>query len=362
MKGERIYYYDIVKCIASYLICLSHFGTLDVSLTADRAGSVYFYNFFLGLASAGVPIFLMANGSFLLNKSYPLSKILNRAKAFWVLYIIWGIITLLVLMPLYHDHYSVGHFVNAVVFQKAQRTEHLWFMLAMVYIYLLFPFVKALYDKPGKSYITYLVVLVFLCTFGLELIDDVVNTMGYYLQSNTLKAFRVRHFVPFNPFNPWFAYTLFYFISGGLLAKHIQTIRVQRGVLWGAILISLLTLFLFGLLNTKVRAVEYDSVWSGQDTIMGMVMAFSLFLLCSKIRLHNTKLIAATKLVGLNTLGIYFIHVPLGFYLTPHYEKLVISRYFFADIFYALLVMMLSLAISVLIKQIPVVKRLVQIS
>ena len=362
MIGERIYYYDIVKCIASYLICLSHFGTLDVSLMGDRGSSIYFNNFILGLASAGVPLFLMANGSFLLNKSYPLSKILNRAKSFFVLYIIWGIITLLVLMPLYQDHYSIRHFLHAVFYQKAQRTEHLWFMLAMVYIYLLFPFVKALYDKSEKVYITYLVVLIFLCTFGVELIDDVVNTSGYYLQSNTLKAFKIRHFVSFNPFNPWFAYTLFYFICGGLLAKHIQAIRVERAVLWGGILISLFILFLFGLLNTTVREVEYDSVWSGQDTIMAMVMAFCVFVLCSKIKLHNPKLIAASKLVGLNTLGIYFIHVPLGFYLTTYYEKLTISKYFLADIFYALLLMMLSLAISVLIKQIPIVKKLVQIS
>ena len=362
MKEHRIYYYDIIKCIASYLICLSHFGTLNVKLLGDPTSSIYFNYFFIGIASAGVPLFLMANGSFLLNKNYPLSKILHRAKSFGLLYLVWGLITLLALIPLFHDHYTGREFLYAVIRQRAGRTSHLWFMLAMVYIYLLFPFVKALYDKTEKAYITYLVVSIFLCTFGIELINDLVNTSGYFFHSSTLRRFDILFFLWFNPFDSWYAFTLLYFVSGGLLAKHGKSLHIRPFVLWAGMLISLFVLFLWGVLKTEVMGAEYDIVWSGQDTVMTMVMAFSIFLLCSKIKLDNARYIAITKLIGLNTLGIYFLHIPIGYWLTSYYKELAISNYLLSDIFYAFVLMMISLAISVLIKQIPVVKKLVQIS
>jgi hypothetical protein len=361
MNTNRIYYYDIVKCIASYLICLSHFGTIENDLLHNPAPFVYFNYFFLGIASVGVPIFLMTNGAFLLNKDYPLGKILHRAKSFAILYLIWGVVTLLVLAPLYHDQYTPSEFIIAVVKRKTGRTEHLWFMMAMVYIYLLFPFIKSLFAKPGKEYFKYLVVLTFLCTFGVRFCNDLLSTIGYLSGLQRLKNLDLRYILVFNPFNFWFAFTLVYFISGGVLARYLQTIRIKPLALWAYLLIGLSGLFLFSLSRIFFTGMDYDIVWSGHDTIMTMVMAFSLFILCSKIRLNNQKLITLSRVIGLNTLGIYFIHIPVGHWLTPLYNNLAISNYLVADIFYALLIMSISLGISLLIKQIPFVKRLVQI-
>ncbi len=361
MKNERIYHYDIVKSIASYLICLSHFGTMEVDILVNPAMHVYFNYFLQGISSIGVPIFLMANGSFLLNKEYPLGKILYRAKSFFILFVCWGAITLLTLAPLFNDHYNFRELLVAIYSLVPERTEHLWFMMAMVYIYLLFPFVKALYNLPGKTYITYMLAVIFICTFGYEFGDEVVDTLGYLLNSNTLKALRIKYVLWFNPFNIWYAYTLVYFICGGLLAKYNQAVQVKTTVLWTCLVVSLLLLFLFGVMKVQRTGVEFDTVWKGHNTIMTMAMAFSVFILCTKIRLTNLRLIAASRIVGLNTLGIYFIHVPVGFWLTTYYKKLDLSNYLLADLAYALLLMMISLGISLLLKQIPFVKKLVQI-
>jgi surface polysaccharide O-acyltransferase-like enzyme len=361
MKNERIYYYDIVKCIASYLICLSHFGTMEVDVLVNPAMHVYFNYFLQGISSIGVPIFLMANGSFLLNKEYPLQKILHRAKSFFILFVFWGAITLLTLAPLFNDHYNLREFVIAIYSLVPGRTQHLWFMIAMIYIYLLFPFVKALYDMPGKTYITYMVAVIFICTFGYELADEVVDTLGYLLNSNTLKALRMKYVLWFNPFNIWYAYTLVYFICGGLLAKHSQAMHIKASVLWTCLVVSLVLLFLFGVMKVHRTGVKFDTVWKGHNTIMTMVMAFSVFILCSKIRLTNQKLIDLSRVIGLNTLGIYFIHIPVGFWLTTYYKKLELSNYLLPDLLYALLLMIISLGISLLLKKIPVVRKLVQI-
>ena len=82
MKETRIYFYDIVKCIACYLICLSHFGTLDINIVRSQEYHVYFNYFFQGICSIGVPIFLMVNGAFLMNKNYPLQDTIYWAKSY----------------------------------------------------------------------------------------------------------------------------------------------------------------------------------------------------------------------------------------------------------------------------------------
>jgi surface polysaccharide O-acyltransferase-like enzyme len=131
----------------------------------------------------------------------------------------------LILAPLFHDHYSLGQFVSAVLRTKVGRTDHLWFLMAMTYIYLLFPFIKALYDKSEKVYTTYMVVLLFVCTFGFVFLDEVAKAAGFFLHSATLSQMDVKNFLWGNPFDKWYGYTILYFISGGLLAKNIEPER-----------------------------------------------------------------------------------------------------------------------------------------
>ena len=361
MKENRIYYFDIIKCIASYLICLSHFGTLNTNIVHSPDFYVYFNYFLQGVSSVGVPIFLMVNGAFLLNKNYPLSKIYYRVRAYLLLFLVWGTISLLILAPLFQDHYNLGQFLSAVLRTKAGRTEHLWFLMAMTYIYLLFPFLKVVYDKSEKAYTTYMVVVLFVCTFGFVFLNEVAKAAGFFLHSSTLSQMDIKYLLWFNPFDKWFAYTILYFICGGLVAKNIAFFNQRAGTLVFYILMSLVLLFVFGLMKTHFDTIEYDSVWGGHNSIMTLVMAIALFVLCSRIKIKNEKFIKVSKVIGLNTLGIYFIHVPLGFWLTDYYKKLPISNYLLADLFYALVLMMASLCISIFLKKIPGVNRLVRI-
>jgi hypothetical protein len=126
-------------------------------------------------------------------------------------------------------------------------------------------------------------------------------------------------------------------------------------------LTSLILLFVFGLMKTHIAAKEYDSVWGGHNSIMTLVMSITLFVLFSRVTIKNEKFIEISKVIGINTLGIYFIHVPLGFWLTDYYIKLAVSDYLLADLFYALVLMMASLCISIFFKKIPLVNRLVRI-
>lgn len=65
-----IFYYDIIKVFAIFLVCYYHFNT---SYIIFNEGFIFIPNFgylIMTLASMGVPLFFMVNGALLLNKPY----------------------------------------------------------------------------------------------------------------------------------------------------------------------------------------------------------------------------------------------------------------------------------------------------
>ena len=303
----------------------------------------------------------MVNGTLLLNREYSLERHLHKIVMIAVLFLVWSAITLISLAPLFGDHYSASQFIEAIYYTKEGRTTHLWFLNAMVYLYLMSPLIKTLYDKHEKRYTAYLWVLVFICTFGIVLFNNLVNSFGY-LSNNA--AWQVKHidlFLWINPFSSQFSYVLVYFIAGGWIANNIKTIKASNTIWILLLLGSWLFLFLFGLIKTIIHGELYDTTWNGYNTVMTLLMSMSVFVLCSRIHLPHTKLKKAITTISTNSLGIYFIHIPVGFWLAGYYEKFAISNYLLVDICYALFLVVVSLIISMILKKIPVLERLVKI-
>ena len=106
----------------------------------------------------------MVNGALLLNKVFDLKKHIYKIALLCLLYIVWGAITLITEALTFGDHYSAVEFVNAIYYTKEGRTNHLWFLAAMIYLYIFFPLIKSLFDKNEKSLASYLLITIFLFT------------------------------------------------------------------------------------------------------------------------------------------------------------------------------------------------------
>lgn len=358
MKKERIFYYDLIKCIAIFLVCFYHVGNVNRNILASPSFAIYFNYFIIGIASMGVPLFFMANGAVLLNRDYTLKKHLTRIAVIFILLIVWSSISLLLMAPVYGDHYSLRSFIEISYQLKQGRTNHLWFLKALLYIYLLFPLIKALYDKNDKPLLIYLLSIALLFTFGSTFLNTVINTIGYVTGIGFMRP-QHSYFVWINPFVNDSSYSLVYFIIGGLLAKNIETIHFKKRYLSGAALIALLALFLFGLIRTKTDNVLYDTVWMGYDSIMILIASMAVFLLCAKTTIKNDFIKKYISLIGANTLGIYFIHLILAAWLFKYYQ-LVPGNLLF-NIVYTALILKLSLFIAVMLRKIPVLKKLVEV-
>jgi surface polysaccharide O-acyltransferase-like enzyme len=365
MKEKRIYSYDLLKSIAIYLVCFYHFGLPVGSPATDilknHQYTVYFNYFFRGISSIGVPLFFMVNGALLLNKVLDIKKHIYKIILLFLLYIIWGAITLIIEVPIFKDHYSLIEFFKAIYYTKQGRINHLWFLLALIYIYLLFPLIKSLLDKNEKVLSYYLWVMIFIFTFGIVFLNDLINILGYFLNSNTLKNKQLSSFPWFNPFDLFFSYALIYFITGGWLVKFNKNENFKTINCLLFLLLSWCLLFLFGLMKTNITGQVYDTVWYGYDSIMTLAMTISVFILCSKISVCNPIFKKVITTVGANTLGIYFIHYPLGYWFKVLYGELWLYNNVFFRLLYSLLIMFLSLLISLIIRRIPLVGKLVKI-
>lgn len=361
MNENRIYSYDLLKAIAIYLVCFYHFGSPNINSITPPQYSDYFNYFFQGISSIGVPLFFMVNGALLLNKVYDIKKHIYKIAIICLLYIFWGAITLLIEAPIFGDHYSAVEFIKAIYYTKDGRTNHLWFLAALIYIYLLFPFIKSLFDKNEKPLTAYLWLIFFLFTFGIVMINDLLNVLGYLAHSNTLKYTQISSFPWFNPFNIYFSYALVYFVTGGLIVRFRNSFdfKIITYVLF--FVVSWCLLFLFGLMKTNISGKVYDTVWYGYDSIMTLVMSIAVFILCSKVKAKNSKFKRIITLLSTNTLGIYLIHVPIGYWLSGFYGKLGLSNHLFFNLGYSLLIMFLSLIVSLIVGRTPLFKKLVKI-
>jgi len=358
MKKERIFYYDWIKCIAIFLVCLYHVGCVNRDIISWPSYTTYFNYFIIGTASMGVPLFFMVNGAILLNRNYTLDKHLTRILTIFALIIAWSIISLVAMAPAYGDHYTLREFVKAIYVLQQGRINHLWFLQALLYIYLLFPLIKALYDKEEAPLLIYLLALLFVFTFGNTFLNTMINTGGYITGIGFMKSSR-NYFDWINPFRSYYAFSLVYFIVGGILAKNIDTIQVKKNYLVSAVILGLLVLFLFGLIRTKTDTILFDTVWMGYDSAMILIASIAVFILCAKINVRNEFVKKYVQLIGANTLGIYFIHKIIFAWLLPYHHFIPNDLLF--NIIYTAFILLISLCISLLLKKIPFVRKLVEI-
>ncbi|NGM85247.1 acyltransferase [Paenibacillus sp. 7124] len=361
---ERFVYLDLIKTMAIYLVCFYHFNNLPIDILNHPSFFTYLNYGILGMASAGVPLFFMVNGALMLNRSYSLRKHVYRIIMICILTVVWGILTLAVLIPIKGDSYTAVQFVKALLEWKQYRINHLWFLQTLVCLYILFPLIKEVYDKKEKGPLYFFFGAAFLLTFGNVFLSNLANTAEWVMKVNYLEK-NYNFFNNFNVFSGFYAFSIVYFILGGWLQAKLLKNRFRRPgspVLTGIILTALIALLGYGLIMSQSNGDVFDTVFDGYDTLMTLIVTAGLFILSSRYQQGKSpRLSKGMEVIGSNTLGIYFIHVIVGWFTLPYYKLLPFSTNLLANLIYGAAVLILSLGVVLLLKKIPVVKLLFQL-
>lgn len=269
ISKERYIYLDFIKVLAIYFVCFYHYNNLNIDYLSNSSYSTYFSYYIKGIATIGVPLFFMVNGALMLNRDYDLKKHIKKIINIILLTVIWGVITLIILIPIRGNSYSLVQFFKALWSWEIPTINHLWFLQTLVGIYILYPLIKEVYDKKETKVLTYTISVIFIFTFGNVILNIIANILESILGINYLTSNDVNFFNNFNIFRGFHAYSIVYFIIGGLLLKKLNTgIKLNASHFIIIFIVSMTLLFLYGIMMSYSNLKIYDIVWNGYNEVV----------------------------------------------------------------------------------------------
>lgn len=148
-------------------------------MALDSSKSTYILYYSRTILSTCVPLFFFVNGYLLFGKNLKLRNHVCKIIKFSILAIFWGIITLFILSVFHVETLTVHEFINDLLNWKQGYINHLWFLGALVCIYIFFPLLKIAYDYNKKIFF-YFILVCGIFTFGNSLINYIKSIIYYF--------------------------------------------------------------------------------------------------------------------------------------------------------------------------------------
>lgn len=302
-QPERIQYLDILRVLSILAVVFLH--TVAGNLR-ENFGSVvwHFSNVLTSLMSASVPLFFMISGAVLLSSPKTLSvayTLRNRLPKVLIPFLVWSLVAVAYYAIISWRVDGTPDLASALAKLKnlpAQPTAlHLWFMYALIPLYILSPIIKGLTDSLERQPAIYLLVIwVFF--------SSLLPTLAAF----TPEAYRPI-FVLDSLYNLAFmAGFAGYFIIGYYLMQlstPIKTSLVATIIVADTIIIALGTWWKTG--STGI----YSEMFKTYTRMFVLILAIAIFLLFKGLlqerRLRGVIVSAVRFMVPLS-FGIYLIH------------------------------------------------------
>ncbi len=161
----RIQYLDVLRVLSMLSVVFLH--TAASTLRTNYGSLVWhFANLLTSVMSASVPMFFMISGALLLQSrqtlslKYTLGKRLPRVL---VPFLVWSLLAIAYFLLAHRGPNGVLDWATATEKLKnlpAQPTAvHLWFMYALIPLYILSPLIKRLTDSLGRDLVIYLLAI-----------------------------------------------------------------------------------------------------------------------------------------------------------------------------------------------------------
>ncbi|MBO4899655.1 MAG: acyltransferase family protein [Lachnospiraceae bacterium] len=250
MDKNRETWIDCLKVVSAFLIVMQHSLTSAWMNGDIMSGGWVTVNAMMTLAKEGVPLFFMCSGYGMLSKARSTKGCLKAAGRLLWLYAIWmclfGIYAFAGSFAIDHSFmHAVAAFVKTLLFGH----YHVWFIFALIGLYLLTPLLyPVMQDKKSARY---MIILAFIATM---IIPVIMGMSGIGRFEYTLLSFDISALCG----------DIFYYLCGFYLGRYLTIPEEEKRGKAAGILIFITVLF-YAAIN--VLTVIYDRAAGGVSGI-----------------------------------------------------------------------------------------------
>ena len=299
---KKFYYIDFLRIFSMLSVIMLH---VVADLLRVKYGSVewHFSNILTSVISVAVPVFFMISGALLLSneKSSSVKGLFKtRLPKIIIPFLFWSLIAIGYYFAA--DTYRNGAYGWAGLIYRIKNilsqpaTIHLWFMYALIPIYLLLPFIKTLIDKMKKTQGIYMLSLWILCSVVYSTIQN--------LFPEILRA----------PLTVNSAFNLNFiggYIGFFVLGYYLHKLKLNIKNKW-LILISIVDVCIIAC-GTYIFTSRYNGYFEGFKVYTGLfttVLSVCIFLIFKNIfaDMEEFRYSKITDTVGVLSFPIYLIH------------------------------------------------------
>lgn len=288
MTTKRNIGIDLIKIIACILVITLH--SLDPTNPVVTNNTFNLSLYYVG--TLAIPVFFMASGYFVLNKSYiSYAYSFNRIKNILIVVFSWLILYSLAVLVVKHKFTFLNE-IEGSAFTGISDSHfyHFWFFWALIIMLLIAPILVWILQHSFKYFFGLTIIVTLIC-----LIQDVSIHMGYaYLMRDTPQVFRI---------NIW----LEYYLLGGLVGNsHFN--EVKKFVKNHFLIFCILDLFLYialiiySLWNRHIIGWAYAE--ANYNNILVMLIALISMTLFA---IANPRLKDKIEFIIPATMGIYIL-------------------------------------------------------
>ena len=350
---KRYDYLDLLKFIAMLMVISLHTGLWHNNFVETKSiGS--FIQYCIRLICEGVPIFVLINGFLLMNKEINFKKHLFKMLKILFLIIFWSMLSYILISLVNKNHITFSNIINNTLLLNIRNPYNgpLWFLQNLLMLYFIYPVINHLFQNNKKIYY-YLFFVVTFFTFvgGLLLSIENLHIFKLIININTF----IKSINPIS--NGVF---IFYFMLGGVIFDRLYMFDKKKNRI--VIMIIGLAFYIFSILFTsyifKFKNIDFTNNYIyGRITLAFIICG--IFALLYTYKSTNRFYNIFIKSVGENTLGIFVMHLPIMMLLKK--ISILNLQKLSSRIFLFLLVFIVSYLLTILIKKIPVVKKIVTI-
>ena len=345
-KKKKIPSLDLMKFIGILIVVFYHCRLVTgCDILTDRSLDQYFFYGVLTLIGPCVPFFFLVNGYLLFDHKLDMKKHIKKILHFVFLALFWSFVTLA--LTLWESPWGTldwKYVIKHTILQDSYWYYHMWFMGAMVILYIFFPLLKSAWDHNRKAYYFF--------------VAAVYAWLRYHENYHPEYNF----FSIFNPFHGYDGYVFVYFCLGPIIREHQEkfTEFMKPWICIVGIIITTAALYLYGYFMTlSTGAIWQSGDQCGNDVIFSLIRVLCIFGLASRYK-GTGKLTRLVNYLSANTMGIYFIHYIIRNMTVRYFRALVpIPGYLLKTTVYTILVFLVTLGLLEIMKRIPLVKKLV---